>query len=373
MRAREKVVIFGSYAPSLVNFRGSLIEAIANRGHDVLAIAPAIDLATAKALRGLGARTREVDVDNQSLNPLGIVRTVRGLARLLRDERPGVILSYTIKPVVIGAFAASAAGIPKIVSLITGAGYAFTGGSELKRLISRAAATALYRMALRRSSAVVFQNADDERLFRDLGLVASSQKVDRVNGSGVDLDHFSTSPHPPRTAFLMVSRLLGDKGIREFAAAAKRLKTQHPEVPIHLVGYLDSSPDSIAETELRAILDSGVIFHGRLDDIRPAMEQCSVYVLPSYREGTPRSVLEAMAMGRAIITTDAPGCRDTVNPSVNGVLVAPRDVESLYRAMLHFVETPGLDSRMGSQSRKIAESKYDVRKVNAALMRIMGL
>ena len=333
-----------------------------------------MDAATGAALRALGARPRELRVTNQSLNPFDMWRALVKLRRLLREDPADVLISYTIKPAVLGAIAGAAEGVPLVISMITGAGYAFAGGRNPKQLFARAAATQLYRIALHRSDLVVFQNPDDEALFGELGMIAPGQNVCRTNGSGVDLEHFRPTPLPPEPSFLMIARLLKTKGIREFAAAAARLKSEYAEVPVHLVGYIDSSPDSISEAELRRIVDSGIQFHGRLDDVRPAISRCSVYVLPSfYREGVPRSVLEAMAMGRAIITTDAPGCRETVADGVNGLLVQPRDPDALYEAMVRFVREPALAARMGKQSRKIAESKFDVDRVNAYLLRIAGL
>lgn len=373
MSAGKRVMIFGSYAPSLINFRGPLISAIVERGHTVIAVAPAISSEMAAAINALGAVPQELHVANQSLNPAAMVRAGTELRRLIRLHRPDVLISYTIKPVVLGAIAAAMEQVPRIISLITGAGYAFTGGREPKRLISRLFATQLYRLALTRSDCVVFQNRDDEELFRRTGMIRGDQNVCRINGSGVDTGHFAPVPLPSRPSFLMISRLLKDKGIREFAAAAERLKAKHANVPIHLVGYLDASPDSISEAELGQICASGVHFHGHLADVRPAIAACSVYVLPSFREGTPRTVLEAMAMGRAIITTDAPGCRETVKDGVNGFLVPPRDTQALYNAMEKFVSEPALAARMGKESLRIAKAKYDVHRVNRHLMRIAGL
>jgi glycosyltransferase involved in cell wall biosynthesis len=350
-----------------------LVGELIAQGHEVIAAAPAIDEATVDALRELGAKPREIPLSNVSLNPLGLLRSVSAVRALIREERPDMLLAYTIKPVIAAALAGRAEGVGQIVSLITGAGYAFTGGREPKRLVSRAAAAFLYRVALRRSDVVIFQNPDDEKLFRELRLVPPGRETHIVNGSGVDLAHFAPAPLPGGTAFLMIARLLKDKGIREFAAAAKRLKAAHPDVPIALVGDLDPSPDSLKRAELDALTRCGIAWKGHLADVRPAIAACSVYVLPSYREGTPRSVLEAMAMGRAIVTTDAPGCRETVNEGENGLLVRPRDAESLFTAMKRFVDEPGLAAKMGPASRRLAEAKYDVRKVNAALLRCLGL
>jgi glycosyltransferase involved in cell wall biosynthesis len=373
MANAKRVLIIGSFAPSLIHFRGPLIEAMVKAGHRVVAAAPDIE-SVAGAVSALGARPREIPVRNVSLNPLALLRSYKAARALIRDERPDVILAYTIKPVIVAALAGRAEKVTTIVSLITGAGYAFTAGRELRRLVSRIAASFLYWVALRRSDVVIFQNPDDERLFRDLRLVPRSGTTYVVNGSGVDLAQFSPVPLPNGIAFLMIARLLKDKGIREFARAAKRLKAAHPNVSLILVGDLDPSPDSLSRTELDDLIRCGIDYRGHLKDVRPAIADSSVYVLPSYyREGTPRSVLEAMAMGRAIITTNSPGCRETVRNGENGFLVQPRDADSLHAAMMRFVEEPSLALTMGRASRKLAEEKYDVRNVNASVLRYAGL
>jgi glycosyltransferase involved in cell wall biosynthesis len=369
----KTVLVVGSFAPSLITFRGPLIAAMVERGHSVIAAAPNVDPETAEALRRLGAEPREMALSNASLNPVGLLRSVKAMRRLIRDERPDVVLAYTIKPVILAALAGRAERVGRIISLITGAGYAFTGGREFKRRVSRVAASLLYRLALKRSDVIVFQNRDDERLFRALNLVSRDRPTEIVNGSGVDLAHFAPQPVPAKPAFLMIARLLKDKGIREFAEAAKHLKAAHPQVPIVLVGDFDPSPDSLSRGELDDLIRCGIDYRGHLADVRPPIAECSVYVLPSYREGTPRSVLEAMAMGRAIITTDAPGCRETVIDGDNGFLVPPRAWEPLFDAMMRFVADPEIAAPMGAASRRIAEAKYDVREVNANLLRYAGL
>jgi glycosyltransferase involved in cell wall biosynthesis len=279
------------------------------------------------------------------------------------------VISYTIKPIVLGGPAAKAAGATRTVALVTGLGYAFTGGREFKRLLSRAAATILYRRAFARSDIVVFQNDDDRADFKRLRILPAAAQTAVINGSGVDLLQFVPSPLPPDVSFLMVGRLVGDKGIREFGAAAKRLKELHPNVRIGLAGWIDPGPHAITQADLDGFIAAGVHYHGFLSDVRPAIAAYSVYVLPSYREGTPRSVLEAMSMGRAIITTDTPGCRQTVVHGENGLLVQPRDSGALLQAMLHFVQHPDRIPAMAAASRRIAEDKYDVHKVNDALLR----
>ena len=222
---------------------------------------------------------------------------------------------------------------------------------------------------------MIFQNPDDQTLFRQLGLLQPGKPTLVVNGSGIDLASYTVAQLPSGPMhFLLIARLLGDKGLREYALAAQCIKAIHPDVQFSVVGWIDENPNAINQIELDAWVKAGTFnYLGRLQDVRPAIAQCSVYVLPSYREGTPRSVLEAMAMGRPIITTDAPGCRETVVEGVNGFLVPVQSADALVQAMLRFVNDPALASRMGLRSRQLAEDKYDVHKVNAEMLQAMGL
>lgn len=371
--APQTVVVLGSLALSLINFRGPLIAELVERGHRVFALAPDIDDAVAAQLRALGAEPVSIRLGRTSLNPFGAMATLRDLTRALRAIGPDIVFAYTIKPIILGAAAARAAGVPRFVCLVTGLGYAFTGGLEPKRLLSRTIGKYMYRRAFRRSVLAVFQNPDDLGEFRRLGLLPPALPTLLVNGSGVDVDHFAPAPLPPGASFLLIARLLKDKGIREFAQAAARLKAERPGLRISVVGFLDISPDGIGQAGLDRLVASGVDYRGLQLDVRPAIAEHSVYVLPSYREGTPRSVLEAMAMGRPVITTDAPGCRETVVDGLNGLLVPVKDWEALHRAMLRLVDEPDLIAPMGAQARRIAEDKFDVRKVNARLLEAAGL
>ncbi len=365
---KKTVILFGSYAPSLIIFRGPLIREIAARGHRVFAVAPGLTPDIKDQVRALGGTAVEVKLGRGSLNPLRALATAREVRALFRRLRPDVVLAYTITPIVLGAAAAKAQGA-RFVALITGLGYAFTGGRELKRLLSFVAGRLMYRRALRRTDVAIFQNPDDRAEFGRLGLLPRSLPTGIINGSGIDLNQFQVTALPERISFLMIARFLKDKGVREFGEAVGRLKAEHPHAEFRLVGWLDHSPDAVSEAEFERIVASGVEVVGKLDDVRPAIASCSVYVLPSYREGTPRSVLEAMAMGRAIVTTDAPGCRETVVQGENGFLVPPRESAGLYAAMKRFIDEPGLARAMGARSRQIAEAKYDVRKVSDELLR----
>jgi glycosyltransferase involved in cell wall biosynthesis len=371
--SNSTIVVLGAYAPSLILFRGKLIEALVGRGHHVVAMASDISDEVAEKLRALGAEPQSVSIENQSLSPISALRTAVALARRLRAHRPAAIIAYTAKPVTLGGLAARLVPGVRFVPLITGLGYAFIQGKGTRRRLARTAAILLYRMALRRSRTIIFQTPDDRDFFAAQGLLPAGIEPVVVGGSGIDLDHFAPAPLPARPAFLMISRLLGDKGVREYLAAAARLKQRHPQVAFRLIGYFDQSPDAIGRAELDAAVEAGVEFLGRQDDVRPAIAAAAIYVLPSYHEGTPRSVLEAMAMGRPIVTTDVPGCRQTVDPGVNGLLVPARDTDALVAAMERLILEPGLIPLMGARSREIAAQRFDVHKVNDAIIAAAGL
>ncbi len=371
------ILILASHPASLTNFRGPLLKALVARGHNVHAGAPglAADTDTVAKLSQMGVIPHNVPFQRTGVNPFADLWAMVALVRLMRKLRPDAVFSYTIKPVIWGTLAAHAAGVPRRYALITGLGYAFTGAPRGKRWLIQRVTRGLYARALKCASGVFFQNPDDAALFRDLGLVPTFVPITVVNGSGIDTEVFTTAPLPEMPIkFLLIARLLGDKGIREYAAAAQNIRRTHPDIEFHLVGGTDPNPDAIPEAEVRGWYAVGdIVWHGALSDVRPAIAAAHVYVLPSYREGTPRSVLEAMSMGRPIITTDAPGCRETVVQGENGFLIAPRDAQALAAAMQRFLEDPTMIAPMGRRSRAIAEERYDVHKVNGVMLKEMGL
>ncbi len=369
-----RVLLVAGFAESIVPFRGALIAELIRFGCEVHIAAPGMN-ALARVGPDLGLandRLHDIPMARTGTNPLSDANAMLALYRLMRAISPDIVLPYTIKPVIYGTIVAWMAGVPKRFALVTGLGYAFTGDRQgvVKRVVS-----GLYRFALKHTCKVFFQNSDDEKMFRDLGILPARIPSVVVNGSGVDTGAFPLAPLPDsRPVFLLIGRLLGDKGVREYAAAASKVRALHPAVRFLAVGWIDSNPDTISRSELDAWVADGTLgFLGKLDDVRPAITASTVYVLPSYREGTPRTVLEAMAMGRPIITTDAPGCRETVVDGDNGFLVPVRSVDALVEAMLKFIEDPTLAPRMGKRSREIAEEKYDVRKVNAVMLREMDI
>lgn len=376
-------LLIASYPVSILKFRGALISALQQRGFEVHVAAPEFEACPEEReqLEALGYIVHDIPMQRTGTNPVKDARTVSALYRLMRNIKSDYVLSYTIKPVIYGSLAASLARVPHRFALITGLGYAFQGAEEstykksnLQKLMHQ-----LYSVALATTDKVFFQNPDDEALFKAMRIIKSTQPTKVVNGSGVDVAEYSLAPFPlennlPAARFLLIARLLGDKGVREYAQAAAIIKAKYPHAQFDLVGWIDDNPDSIEQQELDNWISDGVLnFKGKLDDVRPAISACSVYVLPSYREGTPRTVLEAMAMGRPVITTNAPGCRETVIDGHNGYLVPVKAVNELAEAMEKFIVEPELINRMGLAARQLAEDKFDVHAVNQVMLAEMGL
>ncbi|QCO20710.1 glycosyltransferase [Acinetobacter cumulans] len=377
-----KFLMICSYLPSALNFRGKLLEAIANQGYEIHIMAP--ELSTFpdeyQQLQSLGYTVHDIPMQRTGTNPVADLKLLKNLYQQIRRIQPDYVLSYTIKPVIYGTLASWLAKVPHRFALITGLGYAFQNVESGKRSLFQKMVHGLYAQALKHSDKVFFQNPDDLKLFQDMHLLEAEKPTVVVNGSGVNVQDFDVLPLPQNDAgvvkasFLLIARLLGDKGVREYAEAARIIKAKHPATEFHLVGWIDDNPSAIAQAELDEwIADGRLNYWGKLSDVRPAISESSVYVLPSYREGTPRTVLEAMAMGRAIITTDAPGCRETVQHGQNGYLVGVKSVDDLVQSMQYFIEDPKLIEYMGQRSREIALNKYDVHQVNAHMMTEMGM
>ena len=369
-----KIILLSGFAESLVLFRGHLMAAMAKAGHEVIACAPEDKLEIAGKLRALGVVYRPIPLERAGLNPLKDLGFFLRVTRFLRRERPDMLFCYTIKSVIYGSLAARRARIPAVFSMITGLGYAFLGETFRQKLLGKIA-QALYRRALADNRAVFFQNPDDRQLFVYLGLVRDKGQTVLVSGSGVDLDHYAEAPLPPGArVFVLIARLLRDKGVVEYAEAARLLKKKYPHIRFRLIGPFDVNPASLKPKQVQAWQNEGFIEHeGWVSDVRPTIAAAIVFVLPSYREGTPRTVLEAMAMGRPIVTTDVPGCRETVIDGENGFLVPAKNVPALAQAMERFILQPELIAPMGRRSRQIAEAKFNVHKVNEVILHAMGI
>ena len=367
------VLLNSSYGQSLVNFRARLIEELVAAGHEVHVTAPDFDDALTARLEGIGARAHQVPLARTGIGPLSDLRYASNIRRLIREIGADLVLSYTSKPNIWASLAAGSVGI-RSASLITGLGYAFTEGGGVKRKLVAIASRILYRLATARNYVVIFQNPDDRADFIAAGCLSDPSKARLVNGSGVDVQQFAAAPLPDAPIFLMVARLLGTKGVREYARAGLALRAWHPDCRILLAGYPDEGADGVELDELNEWQAGGLEYLGQLADVRPAITQASVFVLPSYyREGTPRSTLEAMAMGRPVITTDMPGCRETVTDGKNGFLVPARDADALLDAMQRLASDPSMRARMGAESRAICERRFEVGDVTRALLDHLSL
>jgi len=369
----SKILIIGALPSSLINFRGELIKLFLTRNHQVVAMASGAARDETEQMESLGLRYIDYPVQRNGLNPLSDLKTLLNFIKVFKKEKPDVILAYTIKPVIWGGIAAKFFPNTRFYGLITGLGFALQKGGFKRGLLS-AVVISLYRFALSKSTKVFFQNPDNLKVFLDKKITTPDKAV-RVNGSGVDLSYFLKSkPVAKVFTIITIARLLGDKGLREYAAAAKIVKEQRPEVIFQLLGPEDPSPDGIPISEVNQWHNDGYVeYLGEAKDVRPYLMGCNVFVLASYHEGMPRTVLEAMAMGRPILTTNVPGCRETVIDGENGFLVEKQSVDQLVEKMLWFIEHQDQCQAMADKSRGMAVENFDVHVINEQLLRIMRL
>jgi len=361
-----KFILISPKNRTAYNFRGELIKDIISAGYEVIVTGP--DRDNVDKIESLGARFVEIPMNKNGVNPAEDLKYQKALEKLFKKEKPDVTLGYTSKPVIYGAIAAKKAGVPHIVSMVTGAGYAFTANSSKAKVI-RTIMSVLYKKAFKCADTVIFQNSDDQNEFVSNNLVKEN-KCKVVSGSGVDTERFYVAPYPKTVSFFMLSRLLKSKGVREYLEAAETVKKQYPDVNFYLLGkYETNMQDAIEKDEIERYINDGVITRfEETDNVLPYYEKCSVYVLPSYREGTPRTVLEAMSMGRAVITTDAPGCRETVIDGKTGFLVPVKDSMSVSERMLDFIKNSDLIRTMGEAGSVYCREKFDVKKVNKDML-----
>lgn len=373
MTKNPTLLVISSYADSLIRFRFDLLKDAVSAGFEVHACAPDLNDELRHKLAQNQIQTHDIKMSRTGVNPIRDFTTLVSLFKVMRKVKPTHTLSYTIKPVVYGCLIARLCGVKHISALITGLGYAFMSASTLSQKLVGVIARTLYKLSLSGCKVAFFQNPDDRDLFLNLKLARSAQcKI--VNGSGINTQLYDVTPLPDdnNIHFLMIARLIKDKGVMEYVEAAKKIQQTQNNAVFHLVGWFDSNPTAVKPADVEQWSKQSIIqFHGKLDDVRPAISACHVYVLPSYREGTPRTVLEAMAMGRGIITTDAPGCRETVSQGVNGLLCETRDVDSLVDAINTLLDQEDLIAEFGVQSRKIAVEKYDVKRVNQSMLNEM--
>lgn len=354
--AAVHIIMTVNAAWNIWNFRRPLVEALKRDGHRITVLAPPDD--AVPELERLGCRVRPLKMNVKGLNPLEDLKLQHRFGRIFREERPDAVLSFTIKNNIFGARAAKPANVP-FVPNVTGLGTAFLSGKLLQTVTEQ-----LYRRSFASLPVVFFQNADDRDLFLDRRLVREDQ-ARLLPGSGIDLQYFAPAPMPPHgepPVFLMIARLLRDKGVVEFVDAARRVKARHPQARFQLLGAAGSENRSaIDRPTVNAWVAEGMVeYLGTSGDVRPAIAAASCVVLPSYREGAPRTLIEAAAMARPLIATDVPGCRAVVDRDVSGLLCEVRSAESLAAAMERFLAmTPAEQQAMGAAGRARMERDYD--------------
>ncbi|HFK1516969.1 TPA: glycosyltransferase family 4 protein [Bacillus cereus] len=366
-----KVMVISPKNKTLFNFRGDLIKEFISQGHEVVAIGP--DKEHIEEVLALGVEFIEIPFVKDNTSILGDTKYYMELKKVIKLQKPDLIFNYTIKPVIYGSLAGYSAGVKRIYPMVTGLGRVYASKS-LKAKILRTITGILYKQAFKGCNRVIFQNSDDLKQFVELGYLPEEKAV-RVNGSGVNMERFNANELPNQPIFLMIARIIKEKGVFEFAEAAKMVKKEYPNARFILLGGFDKSIGAITPEELQPYISDGSIeFPGETKDVLPYLKEAQVFVLPTYyREGLPRTILEAMAMARPVITTDWPGCRDAVVDGINGFLVQPRDSINLAEKIKFMINNPEEVQRMSRNSLDLCKEKYSVDIVNKHMIEIMDL
>ncbi len=373
---RVKVAVITSSTRTLVTFRYDFLLALKKTGAEVIAFGPKDETKTevVKKLKAIGVSFTVIPIANTGLNPLQDWATFKTLKFMLKRQKITHVFAYTLKPVIYGSLAAAAVGIKKVTSMMTGLGHLYTF-HDLRTKILRFVSDCLLKRAFKANRTVFFQNKDDAQVLLDLDLLPR-EKMALVNGSGVNLKQFSETPLPQQTplTFLFVGRLLKSKGFYEYCEAVQMVRQKYPGMRYQVLGGYHLNPAKVGHEEsIKLMKESGIDYLGEVSDVLPYLQEAHVIVLPSYREGTPKALLEALAVGRPLITTNAPGCCETVSEEANGILVHIEDPWAVAEAMRFFIEHPENLQPMAKASRKLAEEKFDVHVVNKTLIDHMTL
>lgn len=374
-----KVVFIGTVASSFYSFRADLIYALLKQGHEVYAFTSEYTAEDLKKIEHLGAIPVTYTLNRGGLNPLADIFATYQLSKKIKAINPDLVFSYFSKPVIFGTLAAKLAKVPRVIGMLEGLGYTFTeqpeGLSKKTQLIKKIQVF-LYKIALPQLDQLIFLNPDDPKDLLEKYAI-NVKNIEVLGGIGLNLDHYKYSENfNSNISFIFIARLLAEKGIHDYIKAAKIVKEKYPSVKFTVLGAIDKEAlGSLKEEELESLVKTNIIkYPGHVSNVSEWIEKSSVFVLPSYyREGVPRSTQEAMAIGRAVITTDVPGCRETVVDGVNGFLVPKWNPEALAKKMIYFIEHPEQARLMGAESYKIAVEKFDAEKVNQRLVNILGL
>ena len=375
----SKIIIIGTTASGILGFRKDLIQSLVAQGHHLYAFATNYTDKQKEQVKALGAIPMDYTLSRSGMNPVADLKTLIQLRKLLEEIQPDVVFSYFSKPAIYGTLAAAWARVPRRIAMLEGLGFTFTEQPtklSFKTKLIRRVQVMLYSVAFRFADRVIFLNPDDPVDLLERYKI-KTRNVSVLGGIGLNLADYPYSPAPVQPVrFIFIGRLLAEKGVNEYIAAAQLVRQRYPEAEFVMLGGLDeANPGGLTREELEMHTAKGtVIYPGHVNNVDEWLASSSVFVLPSYyREGVPRSTQEAMAIGRAVITTDMPGCRETVVDGVNGFFVPPWSPEQLAEKMIRFIEQPALIEQMGKESYRIAQEKFDVVKVNEKLLRILGL
>lgn len=366
-----RILIVSPKNKTVFNFRGDLIRDMIAQGHEVIVTGPNRDYV--EDILALGVKEfleAAVVKDNTSIT--GDLAYLKKLTRIMKETKPDLVFGYTIKPVIYGSLAAKAAGVPRIYAMVTGLGRVYASGGMKARAV-RLVTKILYKQAFRACRKVIFQNRDDiEQLVSQRYL--PGEKTVLVNGSGVNMARFSRAPLPEKPVFLMVSRIIREKGVMEFCEAARIMKNSFPEARSVLLGGLDASIGALKMEDIQPYIEDGSIeFPGEVKDPVAFYQSASVFVLPSYyREGLPRTLLEALSCGRPIITTDWPGCREPVEDGVNGYMIPVKDAAALAQRMETLARDRALTERMAQAAWETCRDRFEVSIINAQMRKAIG-
>lgn len=370
---KGRIVVLSSHTPSLFWFRIDMMHEFQRQGYEVYAVGNETEAKWRERFDAVEIPYRQIEVSRNGTSVIKDIKTLISIKKLLHELRPDKIFTYQAKTVIYGGIAARMLGIKEVYPLIAGVGSVFLSDS-IKSKVIQYILSIEYRIALREAQVVFFQNSDDLKTYKKNKIVTEKNRIVMIPGSGVNTERFYPVPFPEAFAFLFIGRLIRDKGIIEYLEACRAIKERHPEVRCLLVGPYDSNPTAIKAKDLQPYLVDGTVeYFGEQKDVKRFIDKCCVYVLPSYREGMPKTVLEAMACGRAVLTTDAPGCRETVLGEENGLLIPIKNTESLVSAMERLVNNPILAREMGRKGRKIAEERFDVKIVDTIICDAMRL
>lgn len=366
--------MISSNAKSLFDFRSDLIKEMIGYGHEVVTVAPENNLC--EEFKKIGTKFIQHQFDRASTNPFNDLKFFINVFTIIKREKPDMVFSSALKPVIYASLAAKLCKVKNIYSLLPGLGYIFNQYDKpsIKHIVIQKAAIFLLKLGCSCNDRIIVQNPDDQSELVEKGIVTGNKCI-RVNSSGVNFERFFPVELPPKPIFIMISRLLKDKGLLEYIKASSVLKQKYKEAEFLLLGPFDSNPSSVTETELNSLISDGCVkYLGETNDVRPFISGATIFVLPSYyREGVPRSIQEAMAMGRAIITTDWIGCRETVINGYNGYLTTAKKIDDLVEKMEYFILNPAEIQRMGENSTKYCKEKFDINIVNRQMLAAMNI